>query len=438
MLLRRSWLRWILAPIGALAAAIAGTWLVVSVTGQALHPNPQAIPSVTRTDPSPRWSEAVDRARRILRAGAAEQNLPGLSVAVGAGGGVVWAEGFGWSDIEARLPVTPDTRFRIGTASTVLTSAAAGVLLEKGRLTLDNEIQAYVPQFPKKQWPVTLRQLMAHVGGVATDGGDDGPLFRERCERPVEALPHFAQSALLFEPGTQYRQSKYGWILVSAAVEAAADQRFLTFLRAQIFEPLGMENTGAESATEENPEHVGEPEEDAPFLTFFRRVIWEPLGIADTRTKPATEPATIYIPGFGIDSLVHQGLGVMRLRNVSCYAGSMAFFSTPSDLVRFGTAMNSGKLLKPATVELLQTSQRLASGEETGYGLGWDLATVTLAGEPAQAVGHDGELMGGRVISLMIFREAGIVVAVMSNSSYADTPALALKVAEAFAQPPRR
>src|SRR5918996_1823527 len=134
---------------------------------------------------------------------------------------MVWAEGFGWVDLENRVPVTPEHRFRIGTASKVLTSAAVGKLLEKDRLKLDAEIQTYVPEFPKKEWPVTLRQLMAHTAGVRTDGGDEGPLFSKRCERPVEALQHFADKSLLFEPGTQYRYSRYGWIVVSAVIEAA-------------------------------------------------------------------------------------------------------------------------------------------------------------------------------------------------------------------------
>src|SRR5215831_4476587 len=146
-------LAWILVPIGPAAVAIAGMWLFMSFAASAVHPGPQAISSVTQTDPSPQWSEAVNGARRIIRAALVEQNLPGLSAAVGAGGGMVWAEGFGWAGIRARVPVTPDTRFRIGTASTVLTSAAVGLLLERRRLKLD-EIQAYVPQFPKKQWPV--------------------------------------------------------------------------------------------------------------------------------------------------------------------------------------------------------------------------------------------------------------------------------------------
>ena len=97
-------------------------------------------------------------------------------------------------------------------------------------------------------------------------------------------------------------------------------------------------------------------------------------------------------------------------------------------------AINSGKLLQPATVQLLQTSQRLASGEETGYGLGWDLETVALAGEQTRWVGHDGESLGGMVASLMTFPEHGIVVSVTSNISYADTSSLALKIAQAFAE----
>ena len=124
---------------------------------------------------------------------------------------------------------------------------------------------------------------------------------------------------------------------------------------------------------------------------------------------------------------------LMREIDYSCYAGASAFLSTPSDLVRFGMAIDSGKLLQPATVQLLQTSQRLPSGEETGYGLGWDLETVTLAGEQTRVAGHDGESLGGMVASLMTLRERGLVVAVASNISYADTSAIALKVAEAFA-----
>jgi len=102
--------------------------------------------------------------------------------------------------------------------------------------------------------------------------------------------------------------------------------------------------------------------------------------------------------------------------------------------VRFAMAINSGKLLQRSTVQLLQTSQRLTSGVETGYGLGWDLETVALAGKQTRLSGHDGDVLGGMVTSLMTFPEQGIVVSVMSNTSYADTYSLALKIAQAFAE----
>ncbi len=394
-----TWLVVIVAAIGLLLTLAVGVLpAYMKYTATPLHPQPQNAPSITSSEPAKPWTDAVEQGRQIMRAGLSEQNLPGLSVAVGVGGDIVWAEGFGWADIEKRAPVTPDTRFRIGTASHMLTSAAIGVLLEKDRLRLDDEVQKYVPQFPKKQWPVTLRHVMGHVAGVSSDGGDEGQLFSQKCERPVEGLQAFADRPLRFEPGTQYRYSNYGGILLSAAVEAAAQEPFLTFMRKQIFEPAGMNRTLAESSTLDIPDR-----------------------------------ATLYFPRFGSDP--KNGLHLMRDLELSCYAGAMAFLSTPSDMVRFGLAMNSGKLLQPATVRLFQTSQRLTSGEETGYGLGWDLETVTLRGVQTTAVGHDGKSLGGRVVSFMTFPDRGIVVAVMSNISYADTSALALKVAEAFAEP---
>ncbi|MEP7367967.1 MAG: serine hydrolase domain-containing protein, partial [Acidobacteriota bacterium] len=199
----------LLIPIGLLLL-IPSLWVFVSVTAKPIHPIPDTLPSTTQSAPSPDAAAAVEKARQIVRASVAAQNLPGASVAVGINGNLVWAEGFGFADIRTSVPVTPNHRFRIGTASAMLTSAAAGLLLEKGRLNLDSEIQTYVPSFPKKQWPVTLRQLMSHTAGLPTG---EGPLRRQHCEHPAEALQYFAQSPLLFQPGTQYRYSDYGWIV---------------------------------------------------------------------------------------------------------------------------------------------------------------------------------------------------------------------------------
>ena len=401
-----TWLALVVLAIGAVMALIAGIHVYATATAPRFHPDASAIPSSPGPDPAPAWRGAVEGARRAVRVGISEQNLPGLSVAVGVGDELVWAEGFGWANLDGKVPVSPATGFRIGTASTVLTSAAVGLLLEQDRLQLDAPIQTYVAEFPNKPWPVTVRQLLGHVSGLGNDGGDEGPLYGTHCERPAEALDAFADSSLRFEPGTDYRFSSYGWIVVSAAVEAAAGQSFLRVMRERVFEPLGMRDTRPDFADE----------------------------------SPARR-ATPYFPRYSADP--RYGPDPMRPVDYSCYAGASVFVSTPSDLVRFGLAISNGRLLRPETVRLLQTSLRLPSGKETGYGLGWDLETITLAGRPTDVVGHDGDSLGGMLSSLMIVRRPGLeadrsarrplVIAVVSNTAYADTAAIARAVAEAFA-----
>jgi serine beta-lactamase-like protein LACTB len=339
----------------------------------------------------------VEQARRLARAGLVEQNLPGLSVAVGVGGGLVWAEGFGWADLENRVPVAPNRRFRIGHASKAVTSAAVGLLLEEDRLHLDDEIQTYVPAFPVKQWPVTVRQLMGHVAGVRHYEDESDYTPSAHCVRASEGVPRFADDPLRFQPETQYGYSTFGWILVSAAVEAAANEPFFTVMRSHILEPLGLRDTTTDSVTKSIPN----------LATFY-----DPRLSGDPVYGP--QPAT------SVD--------------YSCFAGAGAFLSTPSDLVRFGIALSSGTLLKPATVSLLQTPQRLLSGQETEYGLGWMLDTVPIAGEPTRVAGHASRTMLGSSTSFMTLPERGIVVAVMSNTSDASLRSIALNLAQIFAE----
>ena len=100
-----------------------GIYTFVITVSTRLHPNPNDVPSVALAAPSPKWAAAADQGRQLARAGLVRQNLPGLSVAVGVDGDVVWAEGFGWADMEKRVPVAPGMRFRIGHTSKSLTSA---------------------------------------------------------------------------------------------------------------------------------------------------------------------------------------------------------------------------------------------------------------------------------------------------------------------------
>lgn len=377
------------------AAAGVGLWSYITSTAVPLHPIAQDVPSVTRGGPAA-WADAAVQGRQIARAAVSAGNLPGVSVAVGVGDDIVWAEGFGWADLERRTPVTPETRFRIGTASTALTSAAVGLLLERGRLDLEAPIQTYVPVYPRKSQPVTLGQLMANVAGVGNDNGAEGPFYERHCERPLDAVPVFAEDDLRFVPGTEYRGSSYGWILVSAAVEAAAGEPFLRVMRKQIFEPLGMDDT-----------------------------------TADTAAGSHGERAVPYFPRFAANTT--YGPEAMRAIDLSCYAGAAVFVSTPSDLVRFGLAMQRGALVRPETVARLQGPVILGSGQPTGFGLGWDLGTAILAGTETRMVGRRGTVLGGRVASLTTYPDLRLGVAVTSNTSYADTTALARDIAGAFA-----
>jgi serine beta-lactamase-like protein LACTB, mitochondrial len=389
--------------VGVCLVAAAGLtlWGYITSTAVPLHPVAQDVPSVSRGGAAAPWTDAAVQGRQLARAAVSAGNLPGVSVAVGVGGEIVWAEGFGWADVERRTPVTPETRFRIGTASTALTSAAVGLLLERGRLDLEAPIQTYVPIYPRKPQPVTLGQLMANVAGVGNDDGDEGPFYDRHCERPLDAVPVFAEDDLRFVPGTEHRASSYGWILVSAAVEAAAGEPFLRVMRKQIFEPLGMDDTAADLADGSLPDR-----------------------------------AVPYFPRFAADPT--YGPDPMRAIDLSCYSGAAVFVSTPSDLVRFGLAMQRAVLLRPETVTRLQGPVHLTSGQPTGFGLGWDLGTVALAGTDTRMVGRRGTVLGGRVASLTTYPDLRLVVAVTSNTSYADTTALARDVAGAFAAPAAR
>jgi CubicO group peptidase (beta-lactamase class C family) len=384
-----TWLTLIAVAVGLpIVAVVAFVAFIANI--EPLHPNPQAVPSVLHAAPLPRWAGAVEQGRQVVRARLAEQNLPGLSVAVGVAGDIVWAEGFGWANLESRVPVAPDMRFRIGHVSKALTSAGVGLLRQQGRLHLDDEIQEYVPAYPRKQWPVTLRQLMGHVAGVRhyrdTEWGDKPSA---PCGRASDGVQSFANDPLLFKPQTQYRYSTYGWVLVSAAVEAVANEPFSTFMRTQIFTPLGMADTVSDSATEPVPNRV---------TSYYRNL----------------------------------GSEVTTNVDYSCFAGAGAFLSTPSDLVRFGFALTSGTILQAGTVSLLQTRQQLTSGEDTDYGLGWMLDTVELAGESTPLAFHASRTIEGASTSFLTFPERGLVVAVMANMSFADPKSIALAIAQVF------
>jgi CubicO group peptidase (beta-lactamase class C family) len=163
------------------------------------------------------------------------------------------------------------------------------------------------------------------------------------------------------------------------------------------------------------------------------RQVFEPLAME--RTSVAETEGLDEVASYNLGSVLGARLGIKKASlqpDYSCVAGGGAFLSTPSDLVRFGSAMLKPGLLKASTIAAFQTPTRLASGASTTYALGWTVGTMQLAGKPARMVSHRGSPRGGSV-SLLIFPDLGLTVAAAANvSSASGINPFALQVAEAF------
>ena len=303
------------------------TLAVTNLHGQsAAHPLAEA-PSYGELAP------AVEYARAMLEAMRVERGVPGLSAAIGVDGRIVFAEGFGWSDVEGRVPASADTKFRVGSVSKPLTAAAMGLLIEQGKLDLDAPVQRYVPSFPEKRWQITSRIIAGHLAGIRHYDGDEF-LSTRKYETVSEGLEIFADDSLLFEPGERFRYSSYGWNLLSAVVEGASGDEFLPYMDREVFEPLGMLSTVADHADSIIPNR--------------------------TRFYEVANDGRVYNSPFVDNSYKWAGGG---------------FLSTPSDLVRFGIAHLDGTALQQETLEMMWTSQQTTAGESTDNGIGWFMET---------------------------------------------------------------
>ena len=392
---KRRTIEFTLATVFAVAILGGAVALYIDATESRVHSDPATVPSTVGVAPREGYVAAADDVRRRARELLVQENLPSLSVAVARDGVIVWSETFGLANLENRAPATPRTRYRIGSVSKTLTATAVALLYERGRLDLDAPIQTYVPSFPQKQWTVTARQVLGDVAGVHRMRDEiNERLPRGECTGLEQAVELFRDEPLLHEPGTKYKFSTYGWILLSAAIEGAAAEPFPTFMRREVFTPLGMDRTALEGS-DNDPDTVS---------FYFPRVAEDSkLGLQDA-------PEAEY----------------------GCYFGAGAFLSTASDLVRLGSAMMKPGFLKKETIELFQTPLQLTSGKTSGFALGWKVDTVPLAGEQVRAIRHRGSYIGGDS-SLSVFPDRSLVVATISSVRTRTRDQFAQQVADAFA-----
>ena len=184
------------------------------------------------------------------------QNIPALSVAIAIDSRPSWSSGFGMSDLENFVPAKASTVYRLGSISKPITAVAAMQLVEKGKLDLDAPIQKYLPSFPQKPWPITARQLLGHLSGIRHYAGLEEVNSTRHYDDRLTPPQIFQNDPLLFEPGTKYSYSTYGYCLLGAAVEAAADFKFVEYLRRNVFEPAGMDRIGDRKSTRLNSSHI--------------------------------------------------------------------------------------------------------------------------------------------------------------------------------------
>jgi serine beta-lactamase-like protein LACTB, mitochondrial len=335
---------------------------------------------------------SADKRARIEKAASsfmAANSVPGISAAVVEDGELIWSEGFGMADLENFVPATSFTLFRLGSISKPITATAILQLSERGKLDLDAEVQKYCPAFPKKEWPITTRELLGHLGGIRhynPDGKGDIPDDSAKHFFTMEeSLQIFAGDPLVAKPGTKFHYSTYGYTVLGCVLEGAASEKYVDYVKGNVFEPAGMEET----------------QEDKFFAVIPHRTRWYHKDKSGVVQNAGVLDSSYKIPGGGL-------------------------ISSADDMARFEIAIMANKLLKPATREMMWTPQKAADGSQNAYALGWG----TQKKYGLALVEHTGGQQGTSTsVILAPERRTGIVVlANMDNVDSAELSTAILKI----------
>jgi serine beta-lactamase-like protein LACTB len=310
-------------------------------------------------------------------------SVPGIGAAVVLEGEPVWSAGFGMSDLEDSAPATSSTLFRLGSISKPITATAVLQLWERGKLDLDAPVQKYCPAFPKKEWPITSRELLGHLGGIRhynPDGKGDVPDDSARHFATIEeSLQIFAADPLVAKPGTEFHYSTYGYTLLGCVLEGASAEKFVDFVRKNIFQPAGMEQT----------------RDDDFFAVVPHRTRWYHKDKSGVVRNAGVLDSSYKIPGGGL-------------------------ISSADDMARFEAAILADKLLKRPTQGLMWTPLKTADGKSTNYALGWGVSDKL----GVHMVAHTGGQQGtSTAFALIPEQQAGVVV--LANMDSVDSGSLA-------------
>ena len=274
------------------------------------------------------------------------QKIPGMTLAISVDGKILFDEGFGWADVEHRVPAKSKTVFRTASIAKPMTSTVILKLAEQGKLDLDKDVHEYYAAYPTKQWPVTTRYLLGHLGGVRHYKSREEASSTRHFFNTESAIAVFSADPLQHEPGTKFLYSSFGYNLLGAVTEGAGGQPFVEQLEQKVFRVAKMKSTQVDDA------FVIIPDRARGYMRFSAaQVALMPKGHGYEAGKlynSTLHDTSMKIPGGGL-------------------------VSTSADLCRFAASLHQGRLLSEESLAAMWVSQKTADGKPTGYGLGWTI-----------------------------------------------------------------
>jgi CubicO group peptidase (beta-lactamase class C family) len=298
-------------------------------------------------------------------------DAPGAVVLVVRDGKTLLRAAYGLADVERKTRLTPASVFHLASVTKTLTAAAILQRVERGQLSLDDDITKYVPDAPTHGRRITLRQLLSHTSGLfdfaEVDVGE-----RRGGFTPAQIVDLVREKPPLFEPGTAWGYSNTGYALLGLTLEKLeGGTPWAQVMERQLFAPLGLRSLG----------EVAQPVKGLVPGWGKRKGAWRRF-----------EPTQMTMP----------------------YAAG-GLHGTVDDLARWSAALDAGKVLKPATLAQAFTRQRLASGAEATYGLGWMLTDDG----PYRVQSHAGDIDGFQTILYRV-PARGLTVVLLSNNDSAE------------------
>jgi CubicO group peptidase (beta-lactamase class C family) len=293
------------------------------------------------TNAETKYSELESKVDSFLKP-VVEQDLISGSVLIAQKGEILLAKGYGLANREQDIPNTVDTKFRLGSMTKQFTAAAIMILEERGRLSINDTLSKFYPDYPNGN-KITLHHLLTHTSGIVnfTEIAKDA----EKYVLPYsidEVISWFKDQPLQFEPGEKFAYSNSGYVLLAGIIEQVSKTSYSDFLRTNIFEPLGMNNTGQDV-----------------FTTVVK--------------KRATGHLSF---GFEVEQVYYRDM-----KNMS---GAGSLYSTPMDFYRWDQALYTDKLLSKASQDKMFTPY------QGNYGYGWFIENRN----GHKAISHRGEISG--------------------------------------------